>query len=162
MQTYLIMLLMFLKVVSNVFSNDEFDLSYVGANGKTNDPLFDNIKESRLKYHKSLIIAHININSLKRENNTPIDYFQDILLNHYIDLLFVSEIKLDESVVYKDLDCSPDFKLYRKDRYTNSGGLFAWIRSDIPQREMYELNFTSCTPHIESFLNLQLRKKNGK
>ncbi len=40
--------------------------------------------------------------------------------------------------------------MYRKDRYTNSGGLFSWIRSDIPQREMYELNFTSCTPHIES------------
>ncbi len=35
--------------VSCVFPNDEFDLSYVGANGKTNDPFFDNIKESRLK-----------------------------------------------------------------------------------------------------------------
>ncbi len=67
-------------------------MSYVGANGKTNDPLFDNIKESRLKY-KKLIIAHININSFKKENKVPIDYFRDILLNHYIDLLFVSETK---------------------------------------------------------------------
>ncbi len=108
--------------VSSVFYNDEFDLSYVGANGKTNDPLFDNIKESRLKYPKSLIIAHININSLEKENKAPIDYFRDILLNHYIDLLFVSETKLDEQVVEKDLNCSPDFKLYRKDRYTNSEG----------------------------------------
>ncbi len=55
-------------------------------NGKTNDPLFDNIKESRLKYPKSLKIAYININSLKKENKAPIDYFRDILLNHYIDL----------------------------------------------------------------------------
>ncbi len=75
----------------------------------------------------------ININSLKKENKAPIDYFRDILLNHYIDLLFVNETKLDERVVEKDLDCSPDFKLYRKDRCTNSGGLCPWIRSDIPQ-----------------------------
>ncbi len=80
-------------------------MSYVGANDKTNDPLFDNIKESRLKYPKSLIIAHININSIKKENKAPFDYFRDILLNHYIDLLFVSETKLDERVVEKDLDC---------------------------------------------------------
>ncbi len=101
-------------------------------------------KESRLKYPKRLIIGQINLNNLKKENKAPIDYFRDISLKHYIDLLFVSETKLDERVVEKDLDCSPDFKLYRKDRYTNSGGLCAWIRSDIPQREMYELNFTSC------------------
>ncbi len=50
--------------------------------------------------------------------------------------------------------------VYRKDRYTNSGGLCAWIRSDIPQREMYELNFTSCTPYIENIIfELTIKKE---
>ncbi len=63
-------------------------------------------------------------------------------------------------MVEKDLDCSPDFKVYRKDKYTNSGGLCAWIRLDIPQREMYELNFTSCTPHLERFIfELTIKKE---
>ncbi len=52
--------------VSSVFSNDEFDLNYVSAKGKTNHQLFDNITESKLKYPKSLIIAHIIMNSLKK------------------------------------------------------------------------------------------------
>ncbi len=46
--------------VSSVFSNDEFDLSYVGGNGKTNHPLFDNINESRLKDNKQRPILPIH------------------------------------------------------------------------------------------------------
>ncbi len=61
-----------LNDVSSVFSNDEFDLSYVAVNGKTNDPLFNNIKESRRTCPKSLIIVHIKINSLKKKNKAPI------------------------------------------------------------------------------------------
>ncbi len=57
-------------------------------NGKTNDPLFYNVNSLLLKYRKSLIIANLN--------KAPIDYFRDILLKHYIDILFVSEIMLDE------------------------------------------------------------------
>ncbi len=42
MQTYIIINVF--NGISCVFPNDEFDLSYVGANGKPNEPLFENIR----------------------------------------------------------------------------------------------------------------------
>ena len=128
-------------------------------NESTNDPLFDTIREARLKNPKSLIISHVNINSLKKEYKAPIDYFKDILMKHYIDVLCVSETKLDETIVEKDLDCSPSFKFYRKDKTSNSGGLCAWIRSDIPQQRMHELEFDSEVYHIESLIFELIIKK---
>ncbi len=114
------------------------------------DPIASAFTEARLKNPKSLIAAHVNINSLKTEYKAHIDYFKDILQNNLIDILCISESKLDESNVEKDLDCSPQFKLYRKDRSSTSGGLVIWLRSDIPQQRMYHLEFDSDKYRVES------------
>ncbi len=100
------------------------------------------------------------INSLKNEYKAPIDYFKDILQTNLIDILCISESKLDESIVEKDLDCSPQFKLYRKDRSSTSVGLVMWLRSDIPQQRMYHIEFDSDEYHIESvILELIIKKR---
>ncbi len=109
--------------------NDEAETS-----ANTGDLLFNRIKDTRFKNPKSLIISHINVNSLKKEENAPIDYFKDILLKGFIGVLCVSETKLNDTVVDKDIDFSPNFKIYRQDRHTNSGGICTWIRSDIPHQ----------------------------
>lgn len=113
------------------------------------DPLIDILTKTRLNNPKSLIIAHVNINSLKKEECSPIDYFKHILNKHLIDILCISETKLDESIPDKRLDNGIDFKLYRKDRESNSGGLCIWARSDIPQQRMKHLEFACNTYHIE-------------
>ncbi len=90
------------------------------------------LKDARVKKPKSLIFTHINVNSLKKDENAPLDYFKDILLQGYVDIVCVSESKLHNCNVHKEVDCSPTFKYYRKDRTSNSGGVIALIRSDIP------------------------------
>ncbi len=60
----------------------------------------------------------------------------------------------------KELDCSPQFELYRKDRSSTSGGLVIWLRSDIPQQRMYHLEFDSGDYHVESMiLELIIKKR---
>ncbi len=127
---------------------------------EASDVLYMSLKESRLTNPKSLIFAHININSLKKEKNAPLDYFKDILQRGYIDVLCVSETKLNSSIVDKDLDCNPKFKTYRKDRSSTSGGLCMWIRSDIPQQRLHHLEFDTENYHIESIiLELKIKKE---
>ncbi len=64
-----------------------------------------------------------------------------MLQNKWLDILCISETKLDDSIVEKDLNCGLNFKLYRKDRSSYSGGLCIWIRSDIPQHKITNLKF---------------------
>ncbi len=127
--------------------NDEAETS-----ANTRYQLFDRIKDTRFKNPKSLIISHININSLKKEENAPIDYFKDILIKGFIDVLCVSETKLNDTVVDKDIDFSTNFKIYRQDRHTNSGGICTWIRSDIPHQRIPHLEIKSNVYHIENFI----------
>ncbi len=41
--------------------------------------ILNGIKQSRLQNPKSLILSHINVNSLKKEENAPLDYFMLII-----------------------------------------------------------------------------------
>ncbi len=50
--------------VPNVFSNDQFDLRYICVNINTSDPLFDNIKESKLKYPNTYVLTRSAIKTL--------------------------------------------------------------------------------------------------
>ncbi len=50
-------------------------------------------------------MADANINSLTKDDEALIDYFKDILQNKWLDILCISEVKLDDSLVEKDLNC---------------------------------------------------------
>ncbi len=84
-------------------ANDETETS-----ANTGISYLTRLKIQRFKNPKSLIIFHININSLKKEENAPMDYFKDILQKGFIDVLCVSETKLNDTVVDTD-------------KHTNSG-----------------------------------------
>ncbi len=97
---------------------------------------------------------------MKKEANAPLDYFKYILNKHFIDVLRISESKLNDIIVEKDIDCSPNFKVYRKDTSSISGGLCIWIRSDIPQQRLYHLEIDCCVNHIESMIfELKIKKQ---
>ncbi len=57
------------------------------------DPLFTCLQKSRFNNPKSLIITPVNVNSLKKEKNGPLDYF-GILIKGFVDILCVSETNL--------------------------------------------------------------------
>jgi hypothetical protein len=142
--------------------NESFNESLNNVNDSLSisDPLMTCLKGSRLDNPKSLIFSHINLNSLKKEYMAPLDYFKNILIDGLIDVLCVSETKLNDKIVEKDIDCSPKFKVYRKDKSSKSGGILAWIRSDIPQQRMYDLEFDCENEHIESMIfELKIKKE---
>ncbi len=124
------------------------------------DPLVSTLAQSRLENPKSLIFTHVNVNSLKKEEMAPLDYFKDILNQGFIDVLCISETKLNDTIVDKDINCDPKFKVYRKDKSSNSGGLIAWIRADIPQQRVYDLELDCEQNHIESMIfELKVKKE---
>ena len=102
----------------------------------------------RLRMHRksnpiNIIAGFLNINSI-RYKCSPV---QHILCNSYVDLLGVSETKLNNT--FPDGQFHVDnYVSKRKDRSSNDGGVALYVRSDIPHRRRYDLkniidNFTS-------------------
>ena len=69
-------------------------------------------------------------------------------MRNYADILCISETKLNNEYGNSLFECS-GFKMYRKDRTSNSGGMILWVRSDIPQERIQGLEITSNSHHIE-------------
>ncbi len=121
-----------------------------------NDPLITALKEVRSKNGKNIVFSHVNINSLGNER----EYMKELLISKYVDVLCISESKLSDK--YKDVDLSVNgFKMYRKDRSSQSGGLFVWFRSDIPHKRVEEKEYTDKRHHIESMV-FEMMMKNQK
>ena len=77
----------------------------------------------------NIIIAHLNINSLRYKFNSLVELIQGNL-----DILVIGETKLDNT--FPDAQFKIDgFKLYRKDRNEDGGGVVIYVRADIPSQE---------------------------
>ena len=86
------------------------------------------LNDIRIKNINRLIIAHLNINSIRNK----IEMLTDIILGK-LDILLLSETKIDNSFSREQFKI-PGFSIpYRLDRsYNTGGGLLLYIRSDIP------------------------------
>ena len=111
-------------------------------------PWFTCLSTFLLRMHRksnptNLIAGFLNINSI-RNKFSPV---QHILCNSYVDLLGVSETKLNDT--FPDGQFHVDnYVLNRKDRTSHGGGVALYVRSDIPHRRRHDLeniidNFTS-------------------
>ena len=86
----------------------------------------DALTEIRIKNPKQLIIAHLNINSLRNK----FDQLK-ILVQDKIDILVVTESKLDPQFHI------PGYKVpFRKDRNKLGGGIIVFVRDDIPCKKL--------------------------
>ena len=120
----------------------------------TGDELVDTICERRQKHPKNLIISHVNINSVRNK----FEYVYDLLSKGLIDVLCITETKLDDSFSSILFACQ-GYKCYRKDRNMSSGGMMIFIREDIPHNRMslHEIESQSC--HIECMVfHFQVKK----
>ena len=110
------------------------------------------------KNQRNLKIAHLNINSVRHKFH-PIS---DMLNKSLINIMFIQETKLDSSFPSGQFHVDKYFT-YRKDVSCNSGGIMAIVRSDLPQRRLYDFE----TVNVESsrvellMLEVTLQKKNG-
>ena len=110
---------------------------------RDNSSVDDNVNESHELYElsafhkanvKNLKLGHLNINSLRYK-------FQPIVcaLNKgLLDILSIQETKLDTSFPMAQFVID-GYKCYRKDVNCNKGGLIIYVRSDIPQKRLNDL-----------------------
>ena len=98
-------------------------------------------------------MAYLNINSLRHK----IIDVRDRLNTTPCDILGLSETKLDHTFPDTQFHIS-GYRLFRKDRNCNGGGLLTYIRSDIPCRRIYTLEKTSKVETI--VIEVQPNKRN--
>ena len=106
------------------------------------------------KHHSNkIIMAHININSLRNKF--------DMLTNsvsEYIDILMISETKLDDTFPHALYHLKDFSNPYRLDRNSHGGGILVYVRDNIPS------NLVKLDQKFENFegffIELELSKKN--
>ena len=105
----------------------------------------------RIKNLNKIIVGHLNINSIRNKFD-----FLTHQVKGNIDILMISETKLDESFPVGQFLMDGYSVPYRLDRDGNGGGILLYIREDIPSKLL------SINRNIEGFfveINLRNMKK---
>ena len=116
------------------------------------------LKFLRYSYPKNVIRSYININSIRNQLNSL-----EILINKTVEVLAISESKLDSSFPNSQFALWVYKKPYRLDLSYNSGGLLVYPNNDIPSRTIPIIQLPSdiqaITIELNSFnLNIQATK----
>ena len=113
-------------------------------------PKYD-IKRLKLSNPNKIILGHLNINSVR----SKFECLRDII-NNNIDILLISETKLDVTFPVGQFLINGFHSPVRKDRNDKGGGLLLYIQEHIPFREI----MIHPTPNIEIiFVEINLRKR---
>ena len=90
------------------------------------DDIIDGLKTLRLKFPQNPIIAQININSIRNKFETLVS-----LVTSDIDILMISETKIDESFPLSQFMIDGFSMPYRRDRNAHGGGILVYFRNNI-------------------------------
>ena len=108
------------------------------------------LKDIRIGNMSKLIFGHLNINSLRNK----FDLFSEQVKGS-IDILMVSETKLDDSFPEAQFLIEAFHSPFRFDRNINGGGIMLYVREGIPSK-LLSHDF----PGVESFfVEINLHKK---
>ena len=88
------------------------------------------IRELRVKNINKVIIAQLNINSLRNKFEFLLE-----IVNDNVDILLIVETKLDISYPMNQFRIQ-GFQHFRLDRSSNGGGLTMYIRDSIPAKQL--------------------------
>ena len=114
------------------------------------DPPSSSLKSVQRKNLSRIIFAHFNINSLRNKLDTLVHQIKG-----NVDVLVMSETKLDESFPEGQFKIPGFATLFRKDRNEFGGGIMVFVREDIPSKLI-----SKETLDIEGiFIELNFRKK---
>ena len=121
----------------------------IESNLSNSDPTSPEDQLLRLKNPNRLIFAHLNINSLRNKFDLLANIVKD-----KIDILMISETKLDSSFPKGQFHLHGLSERYRLDRNGNGGGILVFIREDIP------FKLIESQMRIEGFfIELNLKRK---
>ena len=113
---------------------------------------FDSLNEVRKLSPNILIIAHININSIRNK----IEMLKETITDK-TDILLISETKLDSSFPVNQLLIDGFSPPYRLDRNADGGGIMLYVREDIPSKPLSNNDIDSEIENI--FVEINLRSK---
>ena len=97
----------------------------------TDTDLFPDVSCFRKRFTWNFIFTYVNINSFRHKFSPS----SELLSKKCVDFSAVAETKLDSSFPSAQFYVD-DFTLHRKDLMASSGGLFVYIRSDLPHRRL--------------------------
>ena len=89
----------------------------------------DKLKALRLSNVDRIIVAQINVNSIRNKFDASIAGIQN-----KVDILLISKTKLDETFPSRQFSIDGFTSPYRLDRNGFGGGLLAYVREDIPSK----------------------------
>ena len=132
---------------TTVFSIKETDTS----NNNKNESDLQILSSLKLRNHNKLIIGNLNINSLPNK----FDQLK-LIIQDKIDILILTETKLDSNFETSEFCIEGYSKPYRRDRNRNGGGILIYVREDIPSKELLKFKFPSDIEGI--YIEINLRK----
>ena len=89
---------------------------------------FQSIRNHRLQNPKNILIGHLNMNSVRNKFEAV-----EELMQNKVDICFLSETKIDETFPNQQFALS-NYKLFRRDRNKNGGGIICYINDNIPSK----------------------------
>ena len=117
----------------------------------TNDDFKTNLKDIRITNLNRIVISHININSIRNK----FELLAEAVMGN-VDILMVTETKIDESFPTNQFIILGFTSPYRFDRTKDGGGILVYIREDIPSKL---LNISYIASDIECLgIEVNLRK----
>ena len=128
------------------------DHSHDKIQGDENADVYSIINKLRIENINRVIIAHLNINSLRNK----FDMLADIMAEK-IDILCISETKLNESFPSSNFTIRGYSPPYRRDRTDCGGGIMIFVRNDIPSKELTSINIPEGNECL--FIEINLYKK---
>ena len=109
------------------------------------------IRDVRKRNLKRIILGHLNINSTRNKFDLRVDQIKG-----NVDIMVISEIKLDESFSNGQFKIQGYALPFRLDRNQFGGDIMVFAREDTPSRVL------SLNKSIESlFIELNFRRKSG-
>ena len=122
------------------------------SNGNQNQ-LSENLKAYRISNIGKIIIATLNINSLRNK-------FEELkmVMSGNIDILIITETKLDKSFPTGQFLMEGYSTPFRLDRNGRGGGILIYVREDLPAKELSKHTFDNGIEGIFFELNLNKHK----
>ena len=88
----------------------------------------------RRRYIFNFVFTHVNINSFRHKY----PFIRDILNKQPVDLLAISESKLDNNFTDYQFQVT-DYAIYRQDLTSSSGGMSVNVRANLPHQRLGKL-----------------------
>ena len=110
------------------------------------------LREMKIQFPDKLIIAHLNINSIRNKFNSL-----SFMVENNADILHISETKLDDSFPSGQFKICGFGMAYRYDRNLMGGGVLLYIIDDIPTK-LLKHDFGTNIKNLSVEINLRKRK----